>query len=258
MFKRKNFIEIGNEYVNEYCIGRGAKLNASRRNLNNIMKVRNFKSVRELKDYRSRDEGDIYLIYTGSEIFIKYIEIPNVRFSVLNEMVDNELIHLFEHTEELAYSYEVLVRRKNSIGVLIYCINNDENNMLLDYGFSVKGIYLIQICIWSLIQYRVKAMNMIAIIFYKSDLYMISSIEKKIIGSTLVRAYDGNKEEFYQSFQYVLNMYYKMEKYLSVKNELKIYFINFTWQDIFEDMAGIYSCENQDEIVMEDIIINLL
>jgi hypothetical protein len=258
LFKDKIFIEIGSNFATEYCVRNPIKFNIMRLNLKSKISTRKYTSLDSLRIESLDPKAQLYFIYSGDGFFIKLIELPHVREKVIDEMIINEMGHLFEKVDDLAYSYEILKDRKNTSDLLIYCINNETNKLLLGYCLEIKGIFLIQLCILDFMQQRIKSESSISVISYNSDLYMISCLGRKIVGSTLIKDYNGSNLDFYNNFQYVLEGYRKMETYLEIKKDLQICFANFNIKDIIEELAGTYSCVDIGTINMEDVISSIL
>lgn len=255
MSNRKVFLEIGNNYIKEYNTGSSVKFRQW--GLKSEVEIKDCRPLDAIKIDRAMSKNKVYFIYAGEELFIKLLELPHLRLSIINEMIISELKYLFKEVYDLSYSYKVLKRKKNALSILLYCVSSSNNKILLDYSLRVRGIYLIQLCILDIIQSSNNSEDSISVILYNNDLYMISCLQKKIVGSTFIKEYNGSKTDFYRNLQYVLDGYKKMQSYFDTQKEIKIYFVNFNSKEIIEELSETYSCEDKGKISIEDVLINL-
>ncbi len=144
----------------------------------NIIKIVNMKRRR------------LYLILEGERVYAKFITLPRINTrSKINEIIRNELIYEFSDIHNILYSYDIISKNKNSMKIIIFCINIGNNSMLkkcMNQFKYIEGIYSIQFSVLNLYKEYIKEKNYIFLFKHKKYIYIILYSENNLIYSNFI------------------------------------------------------------------------
>lgn len=115
-----------------------------------------------------------YLVLEGEETYIKLISIPKLKIENINEVVRTELRYSFNDIDDIMFTYKIYREYENKIQLLVYCINSSKYEIIRRCSkiWDVKGINVIQFCLFNYIKSLVDVKNYIYIYLLNSNLYL--------------------------------------------------------------------------------------
>ena len=115
-----------------------------------------------------------YVVLEGEETYIKLISIPKLEIQSINEVVRTELKYSFNNIDDIMFTYKIYREYENKLELLVYCINSSKYEIIRRCSeiWDVKGINVIQFCLFNYIKSLVDVKNYIYIYLLNSNLYL--------------------------------------------------------------------------------------
>lgn len=250
MFKKNSVIEIEDKYIylNDY-------------NRKNLL-TRNIKDSVERKIIGSRNmptnlnvdikNRNIHFILNGEKIFVKLISIPKIKRAYIDKVIRGEIEYYFKDIENLIYSYNIYKEEKDSIDVLVFCLNWKEIDILKDVKInknSIKGVWLIQFCFLKFFMKDFIEKQFIFTFIYNNKIYFIACKDNKLICNNIIEHY--NEVEF---VEYLKQFIQDSSNKISEESFNTVYFSNFENKDMIKQSRVHYNCKDLGSVSREDII----
>ena len=200
----------------------------------------------------------VNLILCGEELHTKIIELPKVSYSKLGTLIMDELIYYSTDVNKIIYNYHILKKNKETLSILINCINSEDidefKSIILENKCILNKVTLIQHGMARYCRKLYKTQDFyITIFMYNSDLYMISCYTTYIVGNSIIRNFHGNEREFNKNFKYLCK---KSEEFFH--ESPYIYFINFSYINIVSTIFNTYKGDLLKSISKKELIKNCL
>ncbi|MCY6370329.1 hypothetical protein [Clostridium ganghwense] len=255
MLKKDIILEICNHNINSLKLGKKHKLIKEKKGLERVI-------IKDLEDLKTRvRKKNIYIMVEGEEIYIKYMSLPKVYGYKLDNIVENQLIHLYgRKAEEIFYSYTIYKEQENELELLVFCVNCQRLNGLkhcIKCNNVIKKVNLIQFYFLQYFKNYVLDKSYIFIFNYNENLYITAVSDDKIIANKVIR--DNN-----ENYEFVISQYdYINDKVLGLDKKInKVYSVNLNDIRFKEYLMNEkkYTYENlgefDEEIIMETFILN--
>lgn len=215
---------------------------------NSVLKVHknNLETVK--KNFSRKQSRAIAAILYEEEIYIENIDIPKAKRKWIKRLVENNLTYNFEDIDKLAYSYEIINKRKGNKSARILCVNSDVNEFIQHSvkGMGVKAIYLIQFCYSYFAYLTCKADNFILIFNSGSYIYILFCEKRSIIKCEIMEINKADFGEINSTIQTML----KTEDIYTACDEMPLVLINFREDHIIEKLKthyNLYSIVEKEE-----------
>ncbi|WP_404660471.1 hypothetical protein [Haloimpatiens myeolchijeotgali] len=202
----------------------------------NNQKLKNLKDVNV--DLKNRN---LYLVVEGERVYIKLLTIPKVKKNKIYTIVKNELRFYFKNIEDLIFDYVISKELNTSYEIIVFCINSKTLNPFKNYinsNTKIKGVNLIQFVFLNYFKKYIKEVNYIMIFYYNSNLYIIDILKKYMLYNTIMKDFNGNEEEFFNEFNYILKSHINFNQVLE-----NIYLVNFQFENIKSKISKKYNCK---------------
>jgi hypothetical protein len=254
MFKKTVYLEIGENYLKHYRrSSKGLPLSLLFKRGSAVKEeVFNWEDMRNIDKVISKNK--VCFIYEGEEFYIKSLKLPVVGAGVMENMIRNELNHLFRNMDCLTYAYDIYKRNKREIELLVYCINSDKNKRLKALGenANIKAVFLIQLCILKTIQRKVVRESFAVVIMYNNTLYILACSGKKVLANAVLKNYSGSTTDAIDKLEYVQNRFRDIEKNKSALSA--VYFVNFKYKDIIKELSELYPCNDLGDALIDQVL----
>lgn len=235
--RRDVILEVDEENI----IGREYSSNL----LNKLKKIANgVKESYELKTLNNLQvdikRRKIYVIVEGEEVYIKKFMLPNVKSSLLKNMIKDELGESFISLTNIVFSYKVIRKLKNSIEVIVFCLNSDKIDRLkniIQNNNKLASINLIQFYFLNYYKNKIIVSEYIFILQCDKLLYLIACKNNIILANAVIKNLE--KEDIFKD----INEFINNSLNLSIPNKfVKVYFSNIDNKEIIKKAEPFYDC----------------
>lgn len=145
-----------------------------------------------------------YIVLEGEEVYIKFISIPKVELKNIHDVVKTELMYNFNNIDDIMFTYKIYREYENKLEVLVYCINSSKYEIIRRCSeiWDVKGINVIQFCLFNYIKSLVDVKNYIYIYLLNGNLYITGVSNNEPCCNCIIKNFDdfsdmqGSIDEF--------------------------------------------------------------
>jgi hypothetical protein len=199
------------------------------------------------------------IVNEGEELFIRLLKLPKIKNGI-DSMVKNEIMYIFKEIDELMYAYTIIAKSKQYINIVAYCINGGENkfNDFAKFSCSLRGVYLIQLCILEYIFKQIMASNFIIIVNYNNNIYILACIKKVVIADSIIKGYKGEFDSIKEKLDIInLKTNEIMEELFLQGNKKNLYLLNF-YDEKVETLKPEYNCINMGNIDLDKVFMEAI
>lgn len=192
----------------------------------------------------------LFIIVHGEEIYVKFMTLPKVTKEKMEFVIREELRYRFKNLDNIMFTYEIFKDNGKSLDVVVFCLNWSKSDLIrkcAQRGGEIKGIYPIQFCVFNKYKHEIKEKKFIFIFLLDSNIYLLGCSNDKIIGNTVIKAFNEEKfEDELGKFIIKCNLIREVEY---VPN---ILFLNFSYKQLIDLLSKTYKCRDLGKIDNED------
>jgi len=134
-----------------------------------------------------------YVVLEGEETYIKLISIPKLELESIDDVVKTELKYNFNNIDDIMFTYKIYREYDNKLELLVYCINSSKYEIIRRCSeiWDVKGINVIQFCLFNYIKKLVDIKNYIYLYLLNSNLYLTGVSNNQICCNSITPIFDN-------------------------------------------------------------------
>ena len=132
--------------------------------------------------------SNLHVIIEGKEIFIEEMEIPRVRKSMIYQLVECALIDRFHSLDDIAFDYRIKLVRKETIEIIVYCLNLANLNFSKENfdKVKIKTVITIQQLYIKYFAKRIKSKDFYGVVLKNKYVYFFHANRKNIIENHVI------------------------------------------------------------------------
>ena len=142
----------------------------------------------EFKLEKLRKGLNLHIIIEGKEVFIEEIEIPRIRKNMIYQLVECALIERFHSLNEIAFDYIVKSRKKETIEIIVYCLNLSNLNFSKEnFGKAkIKTVITIQQLYIKYFIKRIKSKEFYGVVSRNKYIYLFHVSNNRMVENNVV------------------------------------------------------------------------
>ena len=138
-------------------------------------------------------DKNFYVVLEGEETYIKLISIPKLKLDSIEDVVKTELKYNFNNIDDIMFTYKIYREYENKLDLLVYCINSSKYEIIRRCSeiWNVKGINVIQFCLFNYIKSLVDIKNYIYLYLLNSNLYLTGVSNNQVCCNSITPIFDN-------------------------------------------------------------------
>lgn len=132
--------------------------------------------------------SNLHIIIEGKEIFIEEMEIPRVRKNMIYQLVECALIDRFHSLDDIAFDYKIKLIRKETIEIVVYCLNLANLNFSKDNfdKVKIKTVITMQQLYIKYFTKRIKYKDFYGVVLRNKYIYLFHVSNNKMVENYVV------------------------------------------------------------------------